>query len=49
MKKIVENENHVGLVNRRNASNEKGNDFFLASAVKQEPTEHKFVQQIHEG
>jgi hypothetical protein len=49
MKKIIGNVNHVGLVSRSNASKEKGKDFFLASAVKQEPTEHKFVQQIHEG
>lgn len=26
-----------------------GHLYFLASAVKEEPVEHKFVQQIHEG
>ncbi len=48
MKKIIENVNHVGMVGRPIFSI-KGEIVFIASAIKQEPVDHQFVQQIHEG
>jgi len=51
MKKIIVNVNHVGIVSRKLlfVMNKKEIILFLASDIKQEPIEHKFVQQIHEG
>jgi splicing factor 4 len=48
MKKIIENVNHVGMVGRPIFSI-KGEIVFIASAIKQEPVDHQFVQQIHEA